>query len=72
LILRTEILFLLLHPVSSSLVRAGIGFDRRAVQRYPAHFQRARFQRDLQNLLEESLLVFKWILRKSDMVRMFG
>jgi len=37
------------------LVRAGIGLDLRAVRRHPAHFQRTRFQRDLQNLLEESL-----------------
>jgi len=53
-------------------VLSGIGFDLRAVQRRPAHFQRTGFQRDLQNLLEESRSVFKWILRKSDKVRKFG
>jgi hypothetical protein len=54
------------------LVRGGIGFDLRAVQRHPAHFQRTRFQRDLQNLLEESLQRLQMDLAKSDMVRMFG
>ena len=69
--LRTEILFLLLHPViAHRLVLAGIGFDLRAVQRHPAHFQRTRFQRDLQNLLEESLQRLQMDL--ADMVRRFG
>ncbi len=53
--LRTEILSFLFIRSAHRLVRAGIGFDLRAVQRHPAHFQRTRFQRDLLNLFEESL-----------------
>jgi hypothetical protein len=68
--LRTELLTFFFIRSDHRLVRAGIGFDLRAARRRPTHFQRT--QRDRQNPLEESSSVFKWILRKSDMVRTFG
>ena len=51
-----ELLLLLLHPaVAHGLVLAGVGFQLRPVQRYPAQFDRPALQRHRQDLLEQVL-----------------